>query len=75
MAAFGVDHVVEEEGLAVGLGNAAAELPAHQWVQLGVLVDLAVNRDEQAGAVEFGQVFVQVAVAAFGFGRLGRLCV
>ena len=32
-------------------------------VQLGVLVDLAVDGDQQASAVKRGQVFVQVAIA------------
>ena len=37
--ALGVGHVGEQERLAVLLRDAAAELPAHQRVHLGVLVD------------------------------------
>ena len=38
-AALGVDHVGEQERAALVLRHAAEELPAHQRMQLGVLVD------------------------------------
>ena len=43
LAPLAVDDVGEQERLAVLLGDAAAELPAHQRVHLGVLVDRAVT--------------------------------
>ena len=63
-----VDDVGEQERLAVLLLDAAAELPAHQRVHLGVLVDRAIDGDEQPGLVERAQVVVQVRIAAFRCG-------
>ena len=63
LAALAVGDVGEQERLAVLLGDAAAELPAHQRVHLGVLVDRTVDRDQQAGFVERAHVVVQVRVA------------
>src|SRR5262249_14823428 len=65
-AALAVDHIGEEKRLAVLLGDAAAELPAHQRVHLGVLVDLAVDLDQEPGLVERADVFVQVGIGARG---------
>ena len=45
-AALAVDHVSEEKRLAVLLLDAAAELPAHQRVHLGVLVDRTIDLDQ-----------------------------
>ena len=44
-AALAVDDVGEQKRLAVLLLDAAAELPAHQRVHLGVLVDRTIDRD------------------------------
>ena len=38
----------EQEGAALILGEAALELPAHQRMQLGVLVDRPIDADQQA---------------------------
>ena len=70
-AALAVDDVGEQERLAVLLLDAAAELPAHQRVHLGILVDRAVDGDQQAGRIERADVVVQVGIAARGVsGRL-----
>ena len=63
-AALGIDDVAEEERLAVLLGDAAAELPAHQRVHLAVLVDRAIDGDEQPGLLERLQMVVQIGIAA-----------
>ena len=70
LAPLGVDHVGEQERLAVPLGDAAAELPAHQRVHLGVLVDRPVDPDQQAGLVERADVVVQVGIGALVAGRV-----
>src|SRR6266404_4851464 len=59
-ALLAVDHVGEQECLAILLLDAAAELPAHQRVHFGVLVDRPVDGDEQAGLIECLDVIVQV---------------
>ena len=64
LAALAVDDVGEQERLAVLLLDAAAELPAHQRVHLGVLVDRPVDRDQQPGLVERADVVVQVGIGA-----------
>src|SRR5258708_7277760 len=61
--AAAVDHVGEQEGLPVLLGQAADELPAHQRMQLGVLVDRAIDRDEQALALQRLEVLMEIGVA------------
>ena len=47
-AAGGVGDVGEQERAALRLGEPALELPPHPRVQLAVLVDRAVDADEQA---------------------------
>ena len=61
-AALAVDDVGEQECLAVLLLDAAAELPAHQRVHLGVLVDRTVDRDQETRLVERAHVVVQVGI-------------
>ncbi len=63
-ALLAVGDVGEQERLAVLLLDAAAELPAHQGVHLGVLVDRPVYGDEQAGRIERADVVVQVRIGA-----------
>ena len=60
--ALGVHHVGEEKRLAVRLADAAAILPAHQRMQLAVLVDGVIDAMEQPGAVEPRNVLVQVGI-------------
>ncbi len=62
----GIDDVGEQERLAVALRDAAAELPAHQRMHLGVFVDRRIDAPQQAGLVETVDVVVQVGVAALG---------
>ena len=61
---FAIHHVGKQKCLAIGLGDAAPKLPAHQGVQFGVFVNRTVNGDQQTLAVKFCQVLVQVGVAA-----------
>ncbi len=60
----GIDDVGEQERLAVLLGDAAAELPAHQRMHLGVLVDRRIDAQQQPGLVETIEMVVQVGIAA-----------
>ena len=64
-AAFGIGRLREQERLAFGLGNAAAILPAHQRMHLGVFVDRLVDHDEQPLARKREHVLVQVGIAAW----------
>ena len=70
LAALAVGDVGEQERLAVLLLDAAAELPAHQRVHLGVFVDRAVDADELAGLLQRADVVVQVGVG--GLADLAR---
>lgn len=58
-----VDDVLEQKRLAFGLWNAAAELPAHQRMHLGVLVDRPLYADQQSLPIQFGNMRVQVRIA------------
>ncbi len=46
-AAAAVGHVGEQEGLALRFIHAADELPAHQRMQFGVLVDRPVDGEQK----------------------------
>src|SRR5712692_120493 len=59
-----VGDVGEQERLPVPLLDAAAKLPADQRVHFRVLVDRALDRDQQACFPERFQVLVQVRIAA-----------
>jgi hypothetical protein len=63
-AALGIDRLREQERLAFGLRDAAAELPAHQRVHLGVLVDRLVDDHKQPFARKRQHVLVQVGIGA-----------
>ena len=67
-AALGVGDVGEDEGAALVLGHAADELPAHQRMQLGVLVDRGVDALDQAGGFEIGEMILEIEARA-GAGR------
>ncbi len=58
--ALRVDDVGEHERLAVVLGDAAQELPAHERMQLGVLVDRAVHMDQQSLPLQLLQMVLEV---------------
>ena len=59
-AALGVGDVGEDEGAAFFLRHAADELPAHQRMQLGVLVDRGVDARDQAGGFEIGEMILEI---------------
>jgi hypothetical protein len=65
VAALRIGRLGEQECLAFGFGNAAAVLPAHQGMHLGVLVDRFVDHDEQPLARKREHVLVQVGIAAW----------
>ena len=73
-APVGADHIGEQEGAALVLVEAALELPAHQRVKLGVLVDLAVDAHQEPGGIEPRQVLLEVGrrAASLGGGWSGR---
>ena len=58
--ALGVGHIGEQEGPPLVLGHAAQELPAHQRVQLGVLVDRPVDAHQKAVGLEIGQMLLEI---------------
>ena len=59
-----VGRLREQERLALRLGNAAAILPAHQRVHLGVFVDRLVDDDQKVFARQRQHMLVQVRIAA-----------
>ena len=61
-AALAVDHVGEEERLAVLLRDAAAKLPPHQRVHFGILVDRPVDGDQLSGRRQRPDMIVQVRI-------------
>jgi hypothetical protein len=74
-AAVGAHHIGEKEGAPLVLVEATLELPAHQRVQFGVLVDLAVDAHQQAGGLQIGEMLLEIGRRAAGFGvifALGR---
>ena len=68
-AALAIDDVVEQKGLALALGHAADELPAHQRMQLGILVDTTADDLQQTTLLQTIQMLMQVGIAeVFGTG-------
>jgi hypothetical protein len=65
-----VHHVGEQERATCILRQVALELPAHQRMQLGVLVDRPVDPHHQALRLERGEVLLEVERRA-RFGGLG----
>src|SRR5262249_10396216 len=62
MPSLGVEDVSEQPGLAFVRAHAAAELPAHQWMELGILVDRLVDPDQEAGVIEGFDMIPEIAV-------------
>ena len=62
--AFAVSNVGEQHGPAIRLGDAAAELPAHQRMQFGVLVDRDIDAQQEPGAIQRVQLIMQVHVGS-----------
>src|SRR5688572_8222806 len=58
-AAGGIRGAREQERLALLLRNAAAILPANQWVDFGVFVDPTIDDEQQAGLRQRGDMLVQ----------------
>lgn len=58
--AVGVDDVGEKKRLALIFRNPADKLPAHQRMELSVLVDRTVDTNEQALAFEIGQMLLEI---------------
>src|SRR5580704_9819040 len=59
-AALGVGDIGEHESPAFLFRHAADELPAHQRMQLGVLVDRGVDARDQAGGFEIGEMILEI---------------
>src|SRR5262249_51027532 len=59
-AAAPIDHVGEQEGTALILGEAALELPARQRVELAVLVDRPLDAHQQAGRLQRRPVLLEI---------------
>src|SRR5262249_23941521 len=59
-AAGTVDHVGEQEGAPLALGEAGLEMPAHPRMQRGVLVDRTVDADQQPLRIERGEMGLEV---------------
>ena len=55
-----VDDVGEQERAPLILGEPALELPAHQRVQLGILVDRAIDAHQQPLRLERGEVRLEI---------------
>src|SRR5207245_11149357 len=64
LALLAINDIGEQERFAILLLDAAAELPPHQRVHFGVLVDRSVDDDEQAGLIERPDVIMQVRIPA-----------
>src|SRR5256885_13744843 len=58
--ALAIDDIGEEKRLALLFRHAADELPAHQRMKLGILVDRPVDADEQALRFEIGEMLLKI---------------
>src|SRR5712691_12072117 len=72
LAAAAVGDVREEERLPLRLVHPPDELPAHQRMQLRVLVDRPGYREEEPALLQLLEVLVKIAIPARGFGRERR---
>jgi hypothetical protein len=63
--------LLKEERLARRFLNAADELPAHERMQLRILVDRFVDRQQQSLRAERLEMCMQVGIAARGVGHFG----
>ena len=66
-----VHDIGEQKRAALLFGEPALELPAHQRVQLAVLVDGAVDAGHQAARFEAAQMFLEIERRTAGDGRTG----
>ena len=72
-AALGIRDVVKQERLAIFLVDTTAELPAHQRVHLGVLVDFAIYLDQKTFVTQLFDMLVQIRIAALFQGGFRHL--
>ena len=61
-AAGAVDDVFEQKSLALRFRDAAAELPAHERMHLGVFVDRPLHADQQPLPLERSDMRMQVRI-------------
>ena len=71
-AATAVDNIGEQKRLAVGLIEPTDELPAHQRMQFGILVDHTIDGEQQALLAQRVKMLVQIAIAARRPGNRAR---
>src|SRR5262245_4850390 len=62
LASFTVGEIGEEKSLPVLRRDAPAELPAHQRVHLGVLVDQPIDFDEKPGIAKRFDMLVKIGI-------------
>lgn len=55
-----VDDIGEQKSAPLILPQSALELPAHQRVQLGILIDRAIDPDQQPALFERGKVRLKI---------------
>ena len=72
-AAGAVGYVGEQEGAALILAKTALELPAHQRMQLGVLVDRAVDAHQEALRLEQREMLLEVLRRCVRRGLVGDI--
>src|SRR5262249_51439435 len=65
-AARAVGDVLEQERLALRLRDASTELPAHERVHFGILVDRPLHANEEAVLLERGDMRVNVRISRAG---------
>ena len=71
--AFRVRHIGEHEGPPLVLGNAANELPSHQRMQLGVLVDGSIDAHQQTIGFQVGEVLLEIEPRPAATGQSKRM--
>ena len=69
-----VDDVGEQESPALVFSEPALELPAHQRVQLAVLVDRPVDARHQAARIEQTQMLLKIERRPAGGGAVRIFC-
>ena len=62
LASLAVGHIGEEERFAILLLDAAAKLPTHQRVHLGIFVDRTVDLDQQSCLIERSEMIVEIGI-------------
>ena len=65
LASAGVGDVGEIPRLSLLVGNAAPVLPAHQWMQLRVLVDGLVDAAEMPRLFKHSQMLMQICITHY----------